>query len=231
MTTEAQIEANRRNSQHSTGPRTEAGKEASRRNALRHGLAARTLVVAPGEDAADFAAFAADLRQDLAPGGAFEEALVQRITILAWRLERVARIEAELLMAEASLVASEAGLPEPPLDVVPAELTALARYEATIDRAFERAMKMLRERQKMRLAGELPECAGEIAERSQFAPPAPAPAPEDSAERSQFPDDDDDEPVSPQEIIARREAERLERVRIIQESCRPKGAPVMALPT
>lgn len=103
MTSAAQIEANRRNSQRSTGPRTEAGKARSRRNALRHGLAARTLIVAPGEDEADFAAFAADLRQDLAPDGAVEEALAQRIILCAWRLERIARIEAETLRLEAAL--------------------------------------------------------------------------------------------------------------------------------
>ena len=40
MPSDAQIEANRRNARNSTGPRTEAGKERSRRNALRHGLAA-----------------------------------------------------------------------------------------------------------------------------------------------------------------------------------------------
>ena len=37
-----QIEANRRNALLSTGPKTETGKKASRRNALRHGLTALT---------------------------------------------------------------------------------------------------------------------------------------------------------------------------------------------
>jgi hypothetical protein len=39
MPTSAQIEANRRNSQLSSGPKTEAGKAAAARNNLRHGLA------------------------------------------------------------------------------------------------------------------------------------------------------------------------------------------------
>jgi hypothetical protein len=39
MAAEKQIQANRRNAQRSTGPRTAAGKSISRRNALRHGLA------------------------------------------------------------------------------------------------------------------------------------------------------------------------------------------------
>jgi hypothetical protein len=40
MTSLKQIEANRRNALNSTGPKTEAGKQQSRRNALRHGLTA-----------------------------------------------------------------------------------------------------------------------------------------------------------------------------------------------
>ncbi len=224
MTTEAQIEANRRNSQRSTGPRTAEGKSVSRRNALRHGLAARTLVVAPWEDEAEFAMFAADMRADLAPDGACEEALAQRIVLCAWRLERLCRIEADMLMGEASLLATDARAAgteiEPPVGAWPAEMTALARYEATLDRAMERAMKLLRERQKARLAGELPDAADDSAERSQSAA---SPAPE-SAERSQFAEPEDEEELpSPQDIIARREAERLERARLINESCRPKA--------
>jgi hypothetical protein len=41
MTSDRQRAANRRNAQRSTGPRSPAGKCASRRNALRHGLSAR----------------------------------------------------------------------------------------------------------------------------------------------------------------------------------------------
>jgi hypothetical protein len=44
MTSEAKIAANRRNAQHSTGPRTALGKGRVRRNALRHGLAVVALV-------------------------------------------------------------------------------------------------------------------------------------------------------------------------------------------
>jgi hypothetical protein len=46
MTSFRQIEANRGNALRSTGPNTEAGKTAARRNAVRHGLIAETVVVA-----------------------------------------------------------------------------------------------------------------------------------------------------------------------------------------
>jgi hypothetical protein len=217
MTSAAQIAANRRNSTLSTGPRSAAGKAQSRRNALRHGLAARTLVTLPGEDEAEFAAFAADMMQDLAPDGAVEEALARRIATLAWRLERVARIEAQLVTGEGRLLAAESGNPDAALAAFPEEMSALARYEGTLDRAFERAMKLLRERQRMRLMGELPACEEESAERSQFAEA-------ESAERSQFDADDEDLPA-PLDVIAGREAERMERARLIAEAGRPKSVP------
>ena len=44
MTSSRQIESNRRNALQSTGPKTENGKRQSRRNALRHGLAAETVI-------------------------------------------------------------------------------------------------------------------------------------------------------------------------------------------
>jgi len=55
MTSFRQIEANRGNALKSTGPKTEDGKRRSRRNAVRHGLTAETVVVAL-EDIEDYQA-------------------------------------------------------------------------------------------------------------------------------------------------------------------------------
>ena len=46
MTTQAQVDANRRNAAKSTGPKTEEGKERSRMNGVTHGLAA-SVVASP----------------------------------------------------------------------------------------------------------------------------------------------------------------------------------------
>ena len=54
MTTQKQIEANRRNSRGSTGPKTRTGKEESKMNAMKHGLLAADLVVRD-EDPVEFA--------------------------------------------------------------------------------------------------------------------------------------------------------------------------------
>ncbi len=51
MATSAQIAANQRNAQKSTGPKTEKGKARSRENALKHGLRAFTIMpTLPSED-------------------------------------------------------------------------------------------------------------------------------------------------------------------------------------
>jgi hypothetical protein len=44
MTSLRRLEANRENARRSTGPRTEEGKRRSRRNAVRHGLTAETVI-------------------------------------------------------------------------------------------------------------------------------------------------------------------------------------------
>src|SRR4051794_34455438 len=63
MTSFKQIEANRRNARRSTGSTSEQGKLRSRRNAVRHGLTAET-VIAALEDAEDYTAFEAAVIAD-----------------------------------------------------------------------------------------------------------------------------------------------------------------------
>src|SRR5258708_24055768 len=53
MSTDRQIEANRLNAQHSSGPSTPEGRAAVRLNGLKYGLYAETLIL-PREDPADF---------------------------------------------------------------------------------------------------------------------------------------------------------------------------------
>jgi hypothetical protein len=63
MTSIKQFEANRRNSLKSTGPKTEAGKQAPRCNAVRHGLTAET-VIGTLEDTQDYKSFEAAITAD-----------------------------------------------------------------------------------------------------------------------------------------------------------------------
>ncbi len=99
------LEANRRNALRSTGPRTEAGKERSRANALRHGLTAET-VVGTLEDAEDYKAFEATIIADYEPETAVARELVLRLASLLWRLRRAGAIETNLLELHAEALES-----------------------------------------------------------------------------------------------------------------------------
>jgi len=61
MISKKQNEANCRNAQLSTGPKTEEGKAVVRLNALRHGLRARSILL-PGENVEDYHQLCADLK-------------------------------------------------------------------------------------------------------------------------------------------------------------------------
>jgi hypothetical protein len=92
----ARAEASRRNGARSRGPKTEAGKSRSARNALRHGMRALNYVVLPDEDAVEFQALEAALVEELAPEGALQVVLARRVAVAAWRLARADRMEVEL---------------------------------------------------------------------------------------------------------------------------------------
>jgi hypothetical protein len=100
MTSIKQIEANRRNSLKSTGPKTEAGKQTSRCNAVRHGLTAETVIGAL-EDTEDYRAFEAAITADYDAQSAVERELVLRLASLLWRLRRATTIETGLFEIQA----------------------------------------------------------------------------------------------------------------------------------
>jgi hypothetical protein len=95
MSSLKKIEANRRNALKSTGPTTPEGKERSRRNAIRHGLTAET-VIAGLEDAEDYQAFEAAITADYDAETAVERELVLRLASVLWRLRRATGIETGL---------------------------------------------------------------------------------------------------------------------------------------
>ena len=88
------------NAKNSTGPRTEHGKRRSRRNAVRHGLTAET-VIDVLENAADYDALATAINADYRPGTNFELELIARLASLLWRLRRTVAIESGLMSIEA----------------------------------------------------------------------------------------------------------------------------------
>ncbi|HUN81264.1 MAG TPA: hypothetical protein VMV81_07105 [Phycisphaerae bacterium] len=95
MATEAQIAANRRNSQKSTGPRTEAGKSVSRMNALKSGLHARSVLIRD-EEPAEFDALTAEYHAEFQPVTPRQRDLVDTLVYNQWVIRRLRATEAEL---------------------------------------------------------------------------------------------------------------------------------------
>jgi len=100
MTSYRQIEANRRNALKSTGPKSEEGEQASRCNALRHGLTAET-VIGSLENAEDYKAFEAAITADYDAQSAVERELVLRLASILWRLRRATTMETGLFEIQA----------------------------------------------------------------------------------------------------------------------------------
>ena len=93
MSTDAQIAANRRNSQLSSGPTSPTGKATSSLNALKTGLTGRTVLL-PSEDAAAYSAHIARIEAQWTPATDPERSLVQALADTEWRLLRIPSLEA-----------------------------------------------------------------------------------------------------------------------------------------
>jgi hypothetical protein len=97
MSTEAQINANRANAQHSTGPTSDAGKAKVSFNAVKTGLTGRAMILAPNE-AAQYEALMLAYQKLYQPVSVEETALTQSIIDIVWRLDRIPALESSLLL-------------------------------------------------------------------------------------------------------------------------------------
>ena len=173
MSSEKRIAANRQNARRSTGPKTPEGKARSSHNALKHGLLSQDITL-PEEKPEDFLELLNAYCDDLQPVGETEEFLVHEIATCQWRLERARRSDTGLWWSEMSEVRRYSSAPfdaDNHDDTIYLEglafnrachtFTLQARYEATIRRAYYRALDDLQRRQDR---------------RAKQTPPAPAPA-------------------------------------------------------
>ena len=142
-------EINRANAQHSTGPKTEAGKQRSCLGALRYALGTEQLVVSPDEDRELYHLHLQSFRDEYQPQGATEENLVQSLADLSWRLNRVVALETNLL----SICYTPRGLVDGLLDQAKA-LANLSLHSQRLSRQFEKTIAQLRDLQKTRRAQE-----------------------------------------------------------------------------
>ena len=92
MSTERQQQASRANGSKSCGPVTPAGKLASSRNAITHGLLCGTIVL-ECESTDRFLSLVAVLHEEFQPQTPFEESLVENMAVARWRQMRVWGLE------------------------------------------------------------------------------------------------------------------------------------------
>jgi hypothetical protein len=151
LTPEPRHRANRANARLSTGPRTEAGKQRSSLNALRHGLTAQTAVL-PTEDPAAYQSHVRQFLDEYQPATPTEIQLVHELANTAWRLNRIPLFEADLFSQDLS-----------PQTFVPL-LATLGLHGQRLSRQFQKTLDQLRsiqderrleERRQLRDAAEL----------------------------------------------------------------------------
>ncbi len=144
---------NRENARHSTGPRTAEGKSVSSQNAVKTALTGRTVLLAT-DDADLYESHTAAFRAEWAPTGQRETILVQSVADNAWRIERIAGLEAAIYAKGRAFFANS--YPEEPaairrqlieLDIYQGnerELRNLALYESRLRRQRDRDIAELR---------------------------------------------------------------------------------------
>jgi hypothetical protein len=161
MTSPAQIDANRANSQHSTGPATAAGKATARYNATRHGLTSQVACMS-WEDRDAFNQFCAALVTEYQPEGTIETQLAQAIAEDNWRLNRARAIEQNVFALGSSASNPSADTDNPQIDAALAQaqtfcdqsktFALITLYEQRINRNLKGNLERLRQMQSDRRA-------------------------------------------------------------------------------
>jgi hypothetical protein len=124
MSTAQQNQANRANSQWSTGPRTEQGKFRSSQNARKHGLTAQQLTIKP-EEREEFEDLLAHYQSDINPEGSIQLTLFDELVTAAWNLRRVRILQSQT-------------------DMLDPQYDRLGRHQARIERTIHRSLKELK---------------------------------------------------------------------------------------
>jgi hypothetical protein len=189
MRTPLQIQASRANGARSRGPVTSAGKLAASRNAEKHGLLSRQILL-KSENPEAFLELITALYNEFQPGTPFEESLVDVMAVSRFRQQRIWNIERD---ATDSQLLREHDKNRAAM-FRPAHLTSMAfgtlanetrtldllnRYESRFDRQYLRAHRRLLEVQERRLKSgpTLPSPGPQLVPK-----PAPSPTPSPASE-------------------------------------------------
>jgi hypothetical protein len=163
MASQRQIDSARRNGSLSRGPATDAGRDKSSRNSLKHGLSSKKLFVLANESEEGFAAALEAINQHFQPASDLERELCVEIAHHRWRLRRLWIIETGLFdkqmdQQDAELRKNYSSFDEgtrltcafESLAKENGSLGLLTRYETRLHRAFNRAVDRLAQIQEAR---------------------------------------------------------------------------------
>ena len=179
MATTKQIEANRRNAQKSTGPKSREGKAAAAQNALKHGLYSATLLL-PEEDHARYDALCDEYLDHYQPEGLEEIELVEQLVTGKWELIRLNLMKQGVFNRTRAWVKKEDAEQDGMAvrlcmevgEGYTQEIARISQMEERIRRRSDRARRDLRQLQQQRAS----EAPAEAAYEPETSPAEPATA-------------------------------------------------------
>jgi hypothetical protein len=150
MSSKRKIDANRRNAQRSTGPKTPEGQAASAQNATTHGLSS-SFTVLPHEDHNAYAQLVETLQKEHTPATEHEKFLVAQMAESRWRLDRTNRFEAiayEQLLDEYDKTNPDHVIVVKLTNRTPNIFDLLQRYRMAAERSYYKAHRELTQGRK-----------------------------------------------------------------------------------
>ena len=215
MSSQAQIDANRLNSQKSTGPTSPEGKAVSSLNALKSGIDAHSEIIRD-EDPAALAALSAAFHLEHHPTGATQLSLVDTLVSAEWTQRRLRRVEANLwnyrlecldeTLTRAEFMDDSIQHNSPLGHAYHDALDDFNRIQRRIDstnRLYLRTLKVLQDLQALQSAqcdrpgGLSPEPEPEQAQPDEPAPPLSSPAGQPATPVSEPPSPVETQPLTP----------------------------------
>lgn len=157
MPSDRKAQASRKNGAKSRGPITPEGKRRSSQNRRRHGLLAKTIVLA-AEQPERFTRLLTSLCNEFEPQTPVEMALVETMAVARWRQMRIwsmekANLEHEIRnRTDSADPATQAALAFRDLTDQSRSMELMNRYESRYDRQFTRALSRLCELRSGNLA-------------------------------------------------------------------------------
>jgi hypothetical protein len=129
---EAQLNANRENAKHSTGPKFETSKQKTRMNALKHGFSGH-IVMIPDHEKEAFLKHLENFRAEYNPKGITEEVLVQSLCDISWSTQQMRAQSANIMAMMGSQPHDFPGERRPELDYALSQVVEAAENIKTLN--------------------------------------------------------------------------------------------------